>query len=378
VRLPILEPKLTEQESAYRAHFLRDDIQTTCLTAAVTLLGALPFALSDYRLFGPGPLFFALFGLRLVYTVVTLAFFWRLSRVTSAPAYERLTLAWALLCVTSLLLINASRPPSYFLSSALDLMALFGLYLFVPNRLTFRLVPALALTAGELILATWLQPPAAVTQLAVWATFGAANVLGLAASVRLNRFRRAQYRARLEEARIRQELQRLANTDPLTGVFNRRRYFELAQQEFARQRRYRRPLALLVLDLDHFKLVNDQHGHQAGDAALRGLADLVCRQKRAQDVFGRLGGEEFALLLPETTLAAAQVVAERLLAACAALEVASVRGPVRLTFSGGITQAAPDDQAFEDLLYRADQALYRAKAAGRNRIESDERPAAPA
>jgi diguanylate cyclase (GGDEF)-like protein len=260
------------------------------------------------------------------------------------------------------------------LSSAIDILVLVGLYLFVANRLAFRLLPALALSASELTIATWLHPPASVTLTAVWMTFAAANLLGLAASVRLNRFRRAQFKARVEEERSRAALQVLAYTDPLTGVFNRRHFFDLATKEFERQRRYRRPLALLVLDIDFFKQVNDQHGHQTGDLALKAFADLVTRQKRAQDVFGRLGGEEFGLLMPETGVTEARVAGQRLLEHCRALEIASVRGAVRLTFSAGLTEAEPTDGALDELLHRADQALYQAKANGRNHIETHPRP----
>ncbi|MCC6187442.1 MAG: GGDEF domain-containing protein [Anaerolineales bacterium] len=373
--LPPLEPDLGELEAAYRAHSLAQDRRMTGLLLAGTTVATGLFAVSDYRLYGLRPLFFGLLAMRLGYVVLALASLWRLPRVTTVGAFDRQTLVWLLAFVAVVVVINASRPPAYFLSSALDILILLGLYLFVPNPLLIRLLPALALTAAELVIATWVHPPATVTLTAVWATFAAANLLGLAASVQLNRFRRAQFKARTEEERSRKALEALANLDPLTGTFNRRHFFELAVKEFERQQRYPHPLSLLILDIDHFKGVNDQHGHQTGDLALRSLTELIGRQKRAQDIFGRLGGEEFGLLLPETTLEAAVIVGQRLLEHCRALEIPSPRGLVRLTFSAGVTQAEPNDDALDELLYRADQALYHAKAAGRNHIAPHPRPA---
>ena len=156
--------------------------------------------------------------------------------------------------------------------------------------------------------------------------------------------------------------------DHLTGIANRRAFFEAAEIELTRWRRRPRPLSLLLLDADHFKAVNDQYGHPAGDAVLRDLAATLSANFREVDVVARVGGEEFAVLLPSMSADAALAVAERLLAAIAARRVECDGVQIAYSVSGGI--AAMDDSVagLDALMKRADEALYTAKRTGRNRI----------
>jgi diguanylate cyclase (GGDEF)-like protein/PAS domain S-box-containing protein len=156
--------------------------------------------------------------------------------------------------------------------------------------------------------------------------------------------------------------------DHLTGIANRRTFFEAGEIELARWRRQPRPLSLLLLDADHFKAINDQHGHPAGDAVLRDLAATLSANFREVDVVARVGGEEFAVLLPSTALEGALAVARRLLAAIAARRVSADGTDIAYSVSGGV--AAMDDgvSGLDALMKRADEALYAAKRAGRNRI----------
>jgi len=173
----------------------------------------------------------------------------------------------------------------------------------------------------------------------------------------------------LQDAR--DELSRLASTDSLTGLCSRRQWFELGAAEFSRFRRYNRPLSLLVTDLDFFKRVNDTFGHEAGDQVLRRFADVLLLHSRQTDVVGRLGGEEFAVLLPETSGRAAQEVARRVVEACREITVDEGICRVTCSCSIGIAEAARSDASLEELLRRADQAMYDAKREGRNRWKSN-------
>jgi diguanylate cyclase (GGDEF)-like protein len=164
---------------------------------------------------------------------------------------------------------------------------------------------------------------------------------------------------------------RMAETDPLTGVSNRRHVIELGQRLMNRCNQGGRPYALLLLDLDRFKDINDGFGHGAGDVALCSVSQTLRRHLRPDDQLGRYGGEEFAVILPGADAAEASAVAERLRAAVAALPPDWAPGAPPLTLSGGIAIARPDHSDFSQLLVRADKALYRAKNAGRNRIEID-------
>ncbi|SIR56178.1 PAS domain S-box-containing protein/diguanylate cyclase (GGDEF) domain-containing protein [Sphaerotilus natans] len=169
-----------------------------------------------------------------------------------------------------------------------------------------------------------------------------------------------------------EQRRRASETDHLTGLANRRVFFEAGQREIERFRRAPRPLALLLLDADHFKRVNDQHGHAAGDEVLRQLAGVMLRSLRQVDVPARIGGEEFAVLLPSTGLEGARLVAERLRRAMAADTVTRADGTViRYTVSIGLALMQADIAGLEALLERADRALYAAKAAGRDRLVVD-------
>lgn len=160
-----------------------------------------------------------------------------------------------------------------------------------------------------------------------------------------------------------------ANTDSLTGLDSRAHFLDVAGKELARLRRHPAPMALAMLDLDHFKRVNDRYGHEVGDRVLVAFA-RVCRQNlREIDLMGRLGGEEFAVLLPDTGGAQAREVVERLLGAVAAVELrVDGRPPIHMTASAGLAICGERDTDMDALLNRADAALYEAKRLGRNRL----------
>lgn len=170
----------------------------------------------------------------------------------------------------------------------------------------------------------------------------------------------------LEKVRMAAEVQRLAITDSLTGLHNRRYFFATAQRELDLARRHRRPLCVIMLDLDHFKGVNDSYGHAVGDLMLKTVAGCCQKNLRETDLLGRYGGEEFAVLLPETTLAAAQEAAERLRLAIADLAVAVGPHTVTITASLGLAALDGTQPGLDRLLDCADHALYKAKATGRN------------
>ena len=171
-----------------------------------------------------------------------------------------------------------------------------------------------------------------------------------------------------ERKRLEQELTRLATTDSLTGIANRRSFFEQLEREWSRARRHSRPLALMMFDLDRFKEVNDSHGHAAGDRVLVELVDEARGLLRADDVLARLGGEEFAILLPEVDLEGAAAAAERLRERLGGREVVLPTGRVRCTVSVGVVEGRLALESPDAALNRADDALYTAKREGRNRV----------
>ncbi len=175
------------------------------------------------------------------------------------------------------------------------------------------------------------------------------------------------------------QLFRLATQDSLTELSNRRQFIELADREVERSRRNHGPLTVLMMDLDHFKDINDLHGHALGDDVIRHFAQLCREVLRASDLCGRLGGEEFAAVLPDTRLEDALLVAERLRAAVAASRLPTDDGELGYTVSIGAAMRLPAESDIDEVLSRADKLLYQAKRAGRNRICADlDAPAANA
>lgn len=165
--------------------------------------------------------------------------------------------------------------------------------------------------------------------------------------------------------RLREELEYLATHDALTNALTRRHMNQACAKEIERCRRHGRNMAVLAMDLDHFKDINDAHGHQAGDQVLIRFVDCANAMLRRGDELGRFGGEEFVALLPETTLPEAMLVAERIRAGCETQATAH-----RCTVSIGVATCRPESDTLDQLLARADAAMYRAKANGRNRVES--------
>lgn len=169
----------------------------------------------------------------------------------------------------------------------------------------------------------------------------------------------------LEAAKLKAERQ--ARTDVLTGLNNRRAFFEYAEAIDAQSRRYNHAYVLAIIDIDHFKLVNDTWGHEAGDDALKIVAKIISRALRETDIIGRIGGEEFAIILPETTPEKGMALVERLREAIEEAVIQSPKGDIRVTISIGVAALGDLNCALEKIVTDADAALYQAKREGRNR-----------
>jgi diguanylate cyclase (GGDEF)-like protein len=197
------------------------------------------------------------------------------------------------------------------------------------------------------------------------------HALGLGSTLQIQSYRRKSFKAYMDEKDAKEMVAYMVNIDTLTKSLTRRHFFNMAQSEFQRFTRYRRPLSALVLDIDLFKNVNDTYGHHAGDIVLRSFSLVAIEQKRVQDTFGRLGGEEFGLLLPETNLEQARVVAERIQKTWEKSPVNMDGVPIRSTVSIGVAEADKEDKSFEDLMRRADLMMYKAKERGKNQVAAE-------
>ncbi len=261
---------------------------------------------------------------------------------------------------------------------AIFFFGLFGLttrqYLFLT---TGTVVGYLGLSSWELIggnapQEAWLAEAirfSALVIITIWMSF----VGGYIASIRR---RLAAQRDALEKANS--KLRELSIRDELTGLYNRRHLTERLEQESERGRRYGQGFSVALIDIDHFKIINDTHGHSVGDEVLVQFAGILRLQARFVDhvgqaperTLGRFGGEEFMIILPGTSLAGARICLERMRAAVVQAPFETSAGPVEVTFSAGLAEQRRDEAA-EVLLQRADHAMYRAKESGRDRLEAD-------
>ena len=169
--------------------------------------------------------------------------------------------------------------------------------------------------------------------------------------------------------KLKEEFKKLANTDPLTHLYNRRFFTEQAEKEYQRVQRYSLSMTLISIDIDHFKTINDKFGHPAGDQVLTEVAKQLKANLRKTDILARIGGEEFSILLPETTAQAAMIFAERIRVEQSNLRITGDwQGIIKLSISIGVSSLNTKDKAFDALFSRADKALYQAKKSGRNRV----------
>lgn len=253
--------------------------------------------------------------------------------------------------------------------------ALYGILALRTRQFLFVAVAYLVLYGG-LVLAIWLTRPALIMEklsIEIIQVLAFALVMGQIAIIGgyISGLRK-EVRERNQELRVAmQQIRELAHVDELTGVANRRRLMDVLTSEINRCRRSRSPLSIALLDIDHFKRINDRFGHPAGDAILRRVACSVDERMQDIDCFGRYGGEEFMMILPQTDLKGARTKAERICQSLRETSCDSLQKGLQITASVGVAQYR-DSELAEDVIQRADEALYQAKTTGRDRV-TDER-----
>lgn len=325
----------------------------------------------DLMVLGTSPAFFWLLFIRISFALLSGVIGWVLmAYVNQRPVLNLLILIWGGLAVLVGIVISTSKPLPPGSGYLVDLVAIFSFYFFIPHNLLLRIIPPLLFTAFDICVVSFhpqVYSRQEVSQ--VMFSFTITNVIGIILSIyALSRQNKAEL-ARLDEQRVRAELVRLATTDSLTGACNRRRLIEIAGESFYRFHRYRRPFSMLMMDLDGFKQVNDTFGHQQGDQVLVEFVRMLTTEKREVDALGRMGGDEFCLVLPETRLNEAAVMGERILRRCAGLTINhNTAISMTVSVSIGISEVQAQDQSVDQLISRADTALYSAKNAGKNQL----------
>lgn len=354
-------------ENKYRLYYLDADKHQVSAGMWFWVLGIVGFLGIDYTLFGATQFFFIMLFLRSMYVMLVLVAIHRLLPRTKEPvAFDTLVFWWTMASAGISILVNANIGYVSVQGLLIDFVIILSFYAFVPNRSAIRLLAPLLITLYDIFAALYNNPPLSQSSFAImlFSQFGV-NFLGYSFSQRLHTFRRKEFRSHMDEETTRSTLERLAATDPLTEVLNRRRVIELADDAFYRFRRYGRPFSVMLMDMDGFKTVNDTFGHQQGDAVLVQFSQIVAKEKRELDALGRMGGDEFCLVLPETLPEAASVLADRIIKNCCEWQIAEGK-TVQVTVSIGISQVLPEDTTLDAVFARADAALYQSKHHGRN------------
>lgn len=356
-------------EGDYRVANLPSDRLQSLLTMTVAGAGIFAMLGLDKLLFGAdSDLLRWMLVLRGGYALCTALVILLIARLNKVRVFDRIVFWWTLGTIACLLLFNYMRPGS-FLGSAFDVIAVFAIYSFSPLNFRSTVFLAVVFSVGTLYIGYFVKSGVEPFVLATATSSQiVSHILGMGMGLQLHSYRRRSFKAYMEEKDAREMVAYLANIDPLTKSLTRRHFFNIAESEFKRFVRYHRPLSVLVIDADGFKKINDTHGHHAGDIVLRSLSLVAMEQKRAQDTFGRLGGEEFSLILPETTLEQARVVAERIRKVWEESPSRLDGNLIHSTVSIGVAEAQMDDESFDNILRRADLMMYKAKEQGRNRV----------
>lgn len=363
---------LGDMEGDYRVFHFKNDIAQSILSLMIASLSILGMLRMDAWYFRNEPdLLMKLTVFRVGFVFVSLLVIFAITRIRKVRIYDRLILGWVFCTILFFLLSNFTRPTNY-LTTASDIIVPFAIYVLSPFKVFYSIALAFGFSMGTLYVDYFFKN--GVDPVILSAATSAqivVHALGLGSALQIQSYRRRSFRAYLKEKDAKEMVSYLANIDPLTKSMTRRQFFNIAESEFLRFSRYRRPFSVLVLDLDRFKNVNDSHGHHAGDLVLRSFSLVALEQKRAQDTFGRLGGEEFGLLLPETNLEQAKLVAERIQKVWEQSPVNLDGVPIYSTVSIGVAEANAEDKSFDNLLRRADQMMYKAKKRGKNQVAAE-------
>jgi len=371
----------TDTEQKFRQWFHYGAVRQArlALLFAISLIAL--FLLIDYFLLQDSQQFFYSALIRGIIFLGGLTTIFYINHNHHPSSLDRVLLVYQFLAINLLLLLFIYLKPDI-ADALLSLVTItLGMYLFIPNRFIVAVGLGVFLATVFIILARVVHRIDSVHLLQWGIIISSVNIIGTAFCYRLHLIQRRGFLELMRERYAREVLQTevarrieleeklryQAHTDGLTGANNRRYFMELGREEISRSLRYDRPLSLLLIDLDHFKTINDTFGHDAGDKVLHRFSWLCRRTLREPDIFGRLGGEEFAVIIPEESLEGAQQTAERLRAT---VEEEFAATPYRLTISIGVAEICNTDTSISALLKRADAMMYEAKRHGRNRVVS--------
>ncbi|OGO17193.1 MAG: hypothetical protein A2Z02_02060 [Chloroflexi bacterium RBG_16_48_7] len=358
-----------ELRQEYRKFYLKQDVKQARITMMVMMIPLVCSGILDYLLLGLGPRFMVSLLGRGVFLSYTAFVILRLRKTESIKYYDVSTFIWLLTGSIFLIIGGALRPAAYSGHTIVYIVMLVFMYFGVPNRLNYWAIAGSFYTACMLFAVIFMKDsanPSEImdTSLALLVVTAA----GIFINHRIYSYKRSHFMAYRQVAE-------LASRDGLTGIINRRVFLEHAEKEMTRFQRYEKPFCMVIMDMDEFKCINDTHGHLEGDGVLRKYAMLVNSEIRKSDIFGRIGGEEFCLILPETSREEAVEIAYRIGRKCEGADIHTSEGaPVKFSVSTGVAEIQAGDTTIDQLMRRADIAMYQAKQKGHSGlVKSDMR-----
>ncbi len=358
-------PESEKEDAMYRSQ----DSRLAVFSILVFAFMAAMLSIADYMTLGFGAGFGGLLLSKLLLIAVSAGAVYYLIRSASREYYSLVLFGWQMVYILQMIYAGLLCRENQLINTSHHLLAVIAIYVIFHNRFRLQVLPAMTITVFSLInLYGSRSDHRGVTVFILVLTFFAMHALGIAVTLTLRKNRREYLAAQHRQEQMSKILEKMAFVDDLTGVFNRRKIMEVYELEYGRVKRYGNQLAVMMLDIDFFKHVNDKYGHDAGDCVLVDFARRVKKEIRETDHVGRFGGEEFLVLMPETDLAGAMVLAERIKKMLDENMVNIGETTIRVTASIGISLVHETDEAKEESLKRADESLYMAKKAGRDRI----------
>jgi diguanylate cyclase (GGDEF)-like protein len=359
-----------ENEIDYRQHFLQADIRLSIQVILVWLLAVLIFIPVDYTSLGFTREFFTFLAARLIFIICILVIVYGFRKTTKPRQFDILIGFVLLLGVAFSFFGHIINDQDCISQLILDVLIIITIYAIFPGPLSIKVIASLLLSAKTILSLFDHEQLLANSEISIIIGILMINLIGYYSWSAISNFRHQQFAKHVELKQARKDAEYLARIDPLTEINNRRAFMELGQEEFSRSNRYKHLLSLVLIDIDNFKSINDKYGHQAGDQMLKDFTKTISRQIREQDILGRIGGDEFGLLLPETDLEEAQAITTRLYEIFRQKVFSFQKTKISISFSAGVATLQPSDRSFEQLLKHSDQNLYHAKDSINGRNES--------
>jgi diguanylate cyclase (GGDEF)-like protein len=367
-KMPGIESGLGSLEYAYRKAFLRSDASQAIFVIVLSNIASLTLIRSDYEQYGGTPTFTAFFIARISVFLISCISTYILARSPTPKWHDLAVTGYMVAGAVINLFINSITSPGYpaYIGVSIVLLNIYYFALFSP---IFVRTTISCLFSIGIIFQAHQSLLESETRSVVIGMHILTNIIGVVVSSKLYNHRRDSFKAQIEEKELQKELDTLASTDPLTGIWNRRKFTTSAVELFEQAKETNHPLTIILIDIDNLKETNDTYGHLAGDEVICHCAKVMSMRIRDNDILGRLGGDEFGIVLPETQLSAGLIVGERIQFLGRETSINLNDFHIHISFSMGLAEMIPTDRSFDDLFARADKLLYAAKESGRDSIK---------